>query len=134
MSNKTANRRRHLKIFPVCFITTNNEKSKVELYILLRKKAPYTKREFELNDDCIYNINVISLKHFKATDILKNVENIIKNNIEITDEDIAALQLIAYTTYSKSKLELLKKTYQLVRKLPINQIEKEAIQYILDHT
>lgn len=77
---------------------------------------------------------MISLKHFKATDILKNVENKIKNNIEITDEDIAALQLIAYTTYSKSKLELLKKTYQLVRKPPINQIEKEAIQYILDHT
>ena len=77
-------------------------------------------------------MNVISLKHFKATDILKNVENKIKNNIEITDEDIAALQLIAYTTYSKSKLELLKKTYKLVRKLPIEPIEKEAIQYILD--
>ena len=41
----------------------------VELYILLTEKAPYDSLNFKINEDCIYKMNVISLKDIKATDI-----------------------------------------------------------------
>ena len=44
-------------------------------------------------------MHVISLKDIKAKDIFKNIENKLKNNIKITDDDIASLQLIIYTSY-----------------------------------
>ena len=47
---------------------------KVELYILCTKKAPYTKRDYIINDDCIYTMRVKSLKDFKAKEILKKVK------------------------------------------------------------
>ena len=81
----------------------------VELYILCIKKPAYSKREFVLNDDCVYTMHVISLKDFRAKDIFKNIENKLKNNEKITDEDIAALQLIVYTDFTESKLEILNK-------------------------
>lgn len=50
-------------------------------------------------------MHVISLKDFKATDIFKSIENKLKNNYEITDEDIASLQLIIYTDFSELNLK-----------------------------
>ena len=105
---------------------------KVELYILCTKKAPYTKKDYIINDDCTYTMHVKSLKDFKAKEILKNVEDKIRNNETITDETIACLQLIAYTDYSEKTLEILKKTAELIEKLNIDANEKEAILYILD--
>lgn len=105
---------------------------KVELYILCTKKAPYTKREFILNDECRYTMHVISLKRFKAEKILKSIEDKIKHNHEIADREIAQLQLIAYTDYSQTALEVLLKASNLVRQLKIDENEKRAILYILD--
>ncbi len=105
---------------------------KVELYILCTKKAPYTKKDYIINDDCIYTMHVKSLKDFKAKEILKKVEDKIRNNETITDETIACLQLIAYTDYSEKTLEILKKTASLIERLNIDANEKEAILYILD--
>ena len=51
--------------------------------------------------------NIISLKNFKAEEIFKNVENKLKNNDAISDEDIAALQLIAYTSYTEPAYKIL---------------------------
>ena len=105
---------------------------KVELYILCTEKAAYTKKEFVLNDDCIYTMHMISLKDFKANDIFKNIENKLENNNEISDEDIASLQLIIYTEFKKSKLEILTKASGLIEQLNIDANEKEAILYVLD--
>ena len=107
------------------------KKKKVELYILCMQKAPYDKKEFVLNDDCTYTMHVISLKDIKANDIFKRMED--KRYNHISDEDIAALQLIAYTDYSEPTLEILKKAHNTVEKLDIaNPNEKEAILYILN--
>ena len=105
---------------------------KVKLYILCTEDAPYNTRNVELDDDCVYTMQVISLKHISAKDIFKNIENKIKHNIEINDEDIASLELIAYTDYEESTLEILKKASKLVGQLDIEDNEKEAIFYILD--
>ena len=105
---------------------------KIELYILCTKKTIYSTREYELNDECIYTMNVISLKHIKAGEILKNIENKINSNKKITDKDIASLQLIAYTSYEKTTLEILTKASELVGRLKIDDNEKEGIFYILD--
>ena len=35
---------------------------KVELYILCTKKAPYTKKEYIINDECTYTMHVKSLR------------------------------------------------------------------------
>ena len=80
-------------------------------------------------------MNVISLKNFKAEEIFKNVENKLKNNDVITDEDIAALQLIAYTSYTKPPYKILARANKLVeeicdKNLDIN--EKEAKHILLD--
>lgn len=48
---------------------------KVELYILCTQKAPYTKKEFVINDECVYTMHVKSLKDYKARQILKNAED-----------------------------------------------------------
>ena len=77
-------------------------------------------------------MHVISLKDYKAMEILKNIENKIKNNEEVTEETIACLQLIAYTDYSEPTLEILEKTCRLIQKLKIDVNEKEAILYVLD--
>ena len=107
------------------------KKRKVELYILCMQKAPYNMKEFVLNDDCIYRMHVISLKDIKAKDIFNKLEN--KKYNQVSDEDIAALQLIAYTDYEETTLEILKKSYHTVEKLNItNHNEKEAIFYILN--
>ena len=107
------------------------KKKKVELYILCMQKAPYDKKEFVLNDDCTYTMHVISLKDIKAKDIFKRIEG--KKYNHVSDEDIAALQLIAYTDYSEPTLEILKKAHDTVEKLNIaNPNEKEAILYILN--
>lgn len=105
---------------------------KVELYILCIEKTPYEKREYVLNDGCTYHMHVISLKKFKAMEIFKRIENKIENNEEIADEDIARLQLIAYTDYRESTYEILKKAYEIVEKLNIDINEIEAISYVLD--
>ena len=105
---------------------------KIKLYILCTKETPYKTREVELDDDCIYTMQVISLKHIHAEDIFKNIKNKIKYNLPITDEDIASLELIAYTNYNNTTLEILKKASKLVGQLNIDDNEKEAIFYILD--
>lgn len=47
----------------------------VELYILCTKKTDYDRKEYVLNDECIYTMHMISLKDFKASTIFKNIEN-----------------------------------------------------------
>lgn len=105
---------------------------KIELYILCSEDAPYNTREYVLNDECAYTMQVISLKHINAEDILKRIENKIKNNNEIMDDDIASLQLIAYTNLNEPLVEILVKSSHLVERLDIDENEKEAILYILD--
>lgn len=108
----------------------------VELFILCTKKASYGKKEFIINEDCIYTMQMISLKDFKAKEIFKNIENKLKNNEAITDEDIASLQLIVFTDYNESELEILLKSRKLIEtiaeysKMDIN--EKRAIIYLLN--
>ena len=107
------------------------KKQKVELYILCMQKAPYNEKEFVLNDDCTYTMHVISLKDIRAEDIFKRIED--KNYNHISDEDIAALQLIAYTDYDETTLEILKRAHKTVEQLNItDQNEKQAIFYILN--
>lgn len=105
---------------------------KVELYILCTEKAPYTKREFIINDECVYTMHVISLKDYNAREILKSVEDKIRNNETVTDETIACLQLIAYTDYSESTLKILIETSRLIEQLNIDMNEKEAVLYVLN--
>ena len=105
---------------------------KVELYILLTENAPYTQKEFVINDECVYIMNVISLKNIKAKEILNRIEDKIKSNKEITQKDIASLQLIAYTDYDETPLEIIRKATELVGRLDIEENEKEAIFYILN--
>ena len=110
--------------------------SKVELYILCTRKAPYAKKEFIINDECIYTMHMISLKDYKATEIFNNIENKLKNNEKITDEDIASLQVIVYTDYYETKLEILLKARKLIERvadsLNMDINEKRAIIYLLD--
>lgn len=116
------------------YVTSLNsiKNMKVELYILCTENAPYTTKRHVLKDDCEYIMNVISLKHIEAKNIFKTIEEKIKHNKEITEDDLAGLQLIAYTNYEESTLEILKKASKLVAKLDIDINEKEAIFYILD--
>ena len=108
----------------------------VELYILCTKKPSYNKKEFVINDECTYTMHVISLKDFKAREIFKCIEDKLKNNNKITDEDIAALQVIAYTDYDESEVEVLIKARMILEniaeksKMDLN--EKKAIIYLLD--
>ena len=108
----------------------------VDLYILCIEKPVYSKKEFILNDDCVYTMHVISLKDFRAKDIFKNIENKLKNNEKITDEDIAALQLIVYTDFTESKLEVLNKARKLFddicESLEFDINEKKAIIYLFN--
>ena len=110
--------------------------SDVELYILCTEKPTYKKREFRIKEGCIYTMHVISLKDFKAEEIFKNIEDKLKNNDKITDDDIASLQLIVYTDFNKSKLEILNKARKLLerisQKLVFDINEKRAIIYLFD--
>ena len=110
--------------------------SNVELFILCVEKPTYTKKEFVIKEDCVYTMHVISLKDFKAKNIFKKLENKLKNNQEITDEDIASLQLIVYTDFEESKLEILNKARKLFEdisdRLQLNINEKTAIIYLFD--
>ena len=108
--------------------------SDVELYILCTEKPTYKKKEFRIKEGCIYTMHVISLKDFKAEEIFKNIEDKLKNNDKITDDDIASLQLIVYTDFNKSKLEILNKARKLLerisQKLVFDINEKRAIIYL----
>ena len=108
----------------------------VELYILCTKKPSYDKKEFVINDDCTYTMHVISLKDFKAREIFKCIEDKLKNNGKITDEDIASLQVIVYTDYEESELEVLLRARMLLEKIAekskMDINEKKAIIYLLD--
>ena len=92
------------------------------------QKAPYNEKEFVLNDDCTYTMHVISLKDIRAEDIFKRIED--KNYNHISDEDIAALQLIAYTDYNETTLEILKRAYKTVEQLNITN-QNENKQYFI---
>ncbi|MBQ6099390.1 MAG: hypothetical protein IJL02_05950 [Methanobrevibacter sp.] len=109
---------------------------KVELYILCIKKAPYTKKDFVIKDGCTYTMHIISFKDFQASEIFNRIENKLKYNKEITDEDIASLQVIVYTSYSESKLEIITKARKLIDKIAekseMDINEKTAIVYLLD--
>ena len=114
------------------FFFKNN---KVELYILCTEEIKEDKNEIIINDDSKIVMNIISLKNFKAEEIFKNVENKLKNNDAITDEDIAALQLIAYTSYTEPAYKILARASKLLEEicdkhLDIN--EKEANHILLD--
>lgn len=114
-------------------IFKNND---VELFILCIEKAPYTKKEFIINGECTYTMHVISLKDYKAREIFKSIEDKLKNNEEITDMDIASLQVIVYTDYEESQLEILLKARKLIERIAessgmgIN--DKKAIVYLLN--
>ncbi|MDO5815219.1 MAG: hypothetical protein Q4Q18_06240 [Methanobrevibacter sp.] len=107
-----------------------------ELYILCTQKVPYTKKDFVINDECTYVMHMISLKDYRAKDIFKNIEDKLKNKEEITDEDIASLQVIVYTDYEESELEILIKARRLIEEIAIcskmDLNEKRAITYLLD--
>ena len=112
------------------------KKRKVELFILCTKKAPYDKKEFIINDECVYTMHMISLKGFKAREIFKNIEDKLKNGEEINDADIASLQVIVYTEFEETKLEVLLKAHKLLEeisaRLNMDINEKSAIIYLLD--
>ena len=109
---------------------------KVELYIICLKDVSYVEKKYVLNDDCVYTMKVVSLKNYEAKEIFKTVENKLKNNEQITDEDIAALQLVIYTNYTESKLEIVKRAQKLIDKIVENSFidvnEKIAIYYLFD--
>ena len=108
----------------------------VELYILCTQEVPFDKNDFVINDDCTYTMHIISLKDFKAEEIFKNIENKLKNNEVITDEDIAALQLIVYTDHEESDLDILIKARRLLNivaeKSHMDINEKLAIIYLFE--
>ena len=110
--------------------------SKVELYILCIKKVPYDTKDFIIKDGCTYTMHVISLKDHKAKEIFKNIENKLKNNKTITDEDIASLQIIVYTDYDEPQLEILLRARKLIEKIAeyskMDINEKMAITYLMD--
>ena len=114
-------------------IFKNND---VELFILCIEKVPYTKKEFIINDECTYTMHIISLKNYKAREIFKNIEDKLKHNKEITDMDIASLQMIVYTDYDESQLEILLKARKLIERIAENSgmdiNQKKAIIYLLD--
>ena len=91
--------------------------SDVELYILCTEKPSYDKKEFRIKEGCIYTMHVISLKNFKAEETFNKIENKLKNNDKITDNDIASLQLIIYTDFEGSKLEILNKARKLLERI-----------------
>ena len=93
------------------------KKRKIELYILCTQKVDYTEKEVILNDDSKYVMHIISLKDIKAKDIFINLENKLQNNERITQEDIASLQLIAYTDYDESTFDVLKKARFLLEEI-----------------
>lgn len=95
------------------------KKCKVELFILCTKKAPYDKKEFIINDGCTYTMHMISLKDFRAREIFKNIEDKLKNEEEINDADIASLQVIVYTEFEESKLEVLLKAHKLLEEISV---------------
>lgn len=108
----------------------------VELYILCTEKPEYTKKEFVIKEDCVYTMHVISLKNFKAEVIFNNIEDKLRNNEKITDGDIASLQLIVYTDFEESKLEILNRARKLFEdiseRLEIDINEKTAIIYLFN--
>ena len=107
----------------------------VEIYILCTEKVDYDKKEFVLNDDCILTMHVISLKDKKAREMFKCIENKLKNNEVITEEDIAALQLIVYTDYNESKYDILKEAKSLIKKIAnssVCEVTDEKGDVILD--
>lgn len=114
-------------------IFKNND---VELFILCIEKAPYTKKEFIINDEYTYTMHVISLKDYKAREIFKSIEDKLKNNEEITDMDIASLQVIVYTDYEESQLEILLKARKLIERIAessgMDINDKKAIVYLLN--
>ena len=81
-------------------------------------------------------MHLISLKEFKAKDIFKNIEDKLNNNDEITDEDIASLQLIVYADFDESKLDILNKARKLLEEISERLLfdinEKMAIIYLFD--
>ena len=111
-------------------------KKKVEIYIICMEKTDITKKEFVLNDECTFIMNLISLKNFRAEEIFKNIEYKLKNNVEITDEDIASLQLIVYTDYEETKLEIINRAYEFLERIGQTRIidinEKDSIKKILN--
>lgn len=124
---------RDVKRFFQYVTSLNNLKDKkVELYILCTEYTPYKTKEHVLKDDCKYTMNVISLKHLNGKEILNNIENKIENNEKIAEEDIAALQLIVYTDYEGTPLEIIKRASKIVEKFNIDENEKEAMIYVLD--
>ena len=108
----------------------------VELFILCTKKASYDKKEFIINDECTYTMHMISLKDFKAKEIFKNIEYKLKNKEIIADEDIASLEVIVYTDYGESDLEILLKARKLIEKIAeyskMDINEKGAIVYLFN--
>ena len=114
-------------------IFKNND---VELFILCIEKASYTKKEFIINGECTYTMHVISLKDYKAREIFKSIEDKLKNNEEITDMDIASLQVIVYTDYEESQLEILLKARKLIERIAessgMDINDKKAIVYLLN--
>ena len=81
-------------------------------------------------------MHMVSLKEFKAKEIFNNIENKLKNNIQVSDEDIASLQLIIYTDFTEPPVKILKKARKLIDRIADTQIidinEKIAIQYLFD--
>ena len=79
---------------------------------------------------------VISLKNFKARDIFKKIENKLKNNVEITEEDIASLQVIVYTDFEESEFEILNRARKLLEEIAdkssMDINEKSAVIYLFD--
>ena len=81
-------------------------------------------------------MHVISLKDYKAREIIKSIEDKLKNNEEITDMDIASLQVIVYSDYEESQLEILLKARKLIERIAessgMDINDKKAIVYLLN--
>jgi predicted transposase/invertase (TIGR01784 family) len=109
---------------------------KVELFILCTKKVPYDKKDFVIKEGCVYTMHMISLKQYRAREIFKSIEDKLENNKEITDEDIASLQIIVYTDFEESKFEIIQKSRKLLEEIAANSSmdinEKKVIIYLLD--
>lgn len=90
------------------------------LILIVISTAEKTKiKQYKINKDCVFTIQIVSLKDFDGDKIINNIENKIKNNQKITRHEMLNLALAPFMSSKKpldKQIEKTVKTLDEVRK------------------
>ena len=122
-----------IRFYLYALFATIKYREEIETYIVSKEEKKTYTRTLKLNEKFKYPFKVISLKEVNGEELLDKLENKIKNNQEIGNDEIVQLILVGYSSFNQTIETIFKRAVKILEKIEtLNKEVKANIKYIME--